>query len=77
MNCPECDSPSKVLDSRPKPNYKYRRRKCIICDHKFSTRVYEVDALINLKENYLALQDEVKRLRIADRLLRREKIGIL
>jgi hypothetical protein len=50
---------------------------CVVCAHKFSTREYEVDSLIKLKESYLALQDEVKRLKVTERLLTGKKIGVL
>jgi len=36
MNCPECDSDTKVIDSRTNGVVR-RRRQCKNCDYKFST----------------------------------------
>lgn len=33
MNCPECGSDTKVLDTR----FNWRRRQCLNCNHKFNT----------------------------------------
>ena len=41
MTCPVCGGDTIVLDSRPRPDTVHRRRKCLNCDHRFST--YEVD----------------------------------
>ena len=38
MKCPECDGPTKVIDSRKKPEYLYRRRLCRACGARFSTK---------------------------------------
>ena len=73
MNCPDCEAPTKVLDSRTKPKYKSRRRRCINCEKKFNTREYPNDALVRFKAEYLALQDEVKKLRVIDKILKVNK----
>ena len=73
MNCPDCAAPTKVLDSRTKVKYKSRRRRCINCENKFNTREYPNEALIKFKAEYLALQDEVKKLRVIDKILKVRK----
>jgi transcriptional repressor NrdR len=37
MNCPYCDGPSKVVDSRPIPDGIRRRRECLDCERRFTT----------------------------------------
>lgn len=37
MLCPECQSASRVIDSRNKPEYLYRRRECLECGERFTT----------------------------------------
>jgi len=37
MNCPYCDGPSKVVDSRPIPDGIRRRRECLDCGRRFTT----------------------------------------
>lgn len=37
MNCPYCDGPSKVVDSRPIPDGIRRRRECLDCARRFTT----------------------------------------
>src|SRR5687767_10856059 len=37
VRCPECDVVTKVVDSRSKPGYNYRRRQCS-CGTRFSTK---------------------------------------
>jgi transcriptional regulator NrdR family protein len=42
-SCPRCGSTNvSVVDSRPKENHIWRRRKCLECGEKYTT--YEVDA---------------------------------
>jgi transcriptional regulator NrdR family protein len=37
MRCPKCRESTQVLDSRPDKKSVNRRRKCIKCEHRFST----------------------------------------
>lgn len=37
MNCPYCEGPSKVVDSRPIPEGIRRRRECESCGRRFTT----------------------------------------
>ena len=37
MLCPDCNSNTKVIDSRSQPGFVYRRRKCKSCGMRFST----------------------------------------
>lgn len=55
MNCPDCGHPfSSVLNSRRNPTglSVYRRRECLDCGHRWSTREVEV------KEQKRALKKE-------------------
>jgi hypothetical protein len=36
MNCPVCGKPAEVIDSRPKPDGRYRRYQCFNM-HRFTT----------------------------------------
>lgn len=42
MNCPLCNGPTSVVDSRPDEESVHRRRKCLDCGHRFGT--IELDA---------------------------------
>ena len=75
MHCPDCKAPTKVLDTRAKPRFQLRRRVCINCDKRFNTREYAVEDLARLKAEYLTLQDEVKRLKVADKMVFMQKKG--
>lgn len=38
MTCPKCGSEQlHVVDSRPRPGYRYRRIECLACSKRFST----------------------------------------
>lgn len=37
MNCPLCNGPTSVVDSRPDEESVHRRRKCLDCGHRFGT----------------------------------------
>jgi len=37
MDCPYCNSPSRVIDSRPIPDGVRRRRVCKVCEKRFTT----------------------------------------
>lgn len=45
MKCPECGGKTTVSDSsfNPKTNEYSRRRKCLVCDHRFYTMEFEVE----------------------------------
>ena len=43
MRCPNCGKESRVTDTRRTRKYKYRRRKCLVCNKVFSTREYYVE----------------------------------
>lgn len=43
MECPECTSSTKVLDSRKYAGAVYRRRECKICHFIFWTEELEID----------------------------------
>tara|TARA_Y100001938_G_C8049412_1_gene410845 strand:- start:909 stop:1148 length:240 start_codon:yes stop_codon:yes gene_type:complete len=75
MHCPECEAPTKVIDTRTDKNFCRRRRVCVNCDKRFNTREYTIDDLTKLKAEYLLLQDEVKRLKVADKMLSFRKKG--
>lgn len=45
MNCPECNSPLVVLQTRQKPDCVFRRRKCSQCSFRLTTR----EAAVNVK----------------------------
>tara|TARA_E500000331_G_C17182952_1_gene681350 strand:- start:666 stop:905 length:240 start_codon:yes stop_codon:yes gene_type:complete len=70
ITCPDCKAPTKVLETRSKKNCQTRRRECVNCKTRFNTREYSLDDLIKLKEEYLSLQEEVKRLKLAHKMLR-------
>lgn len=48
MNCPYCDGPSKVVDSRPIPDGIRRRRECLECGRRFTTHERLVPAEIRV-----------------------------
>ena len=36
--CPQCGVPrARIVDTRPSPRGRRRRRKCIVCDHRWTT----------------------------------------
>ena len=41
MTCPICGGDTKVINSRDRVDYVYRRRKCVICGHLFTTEETE------------------------------------
>lgn len=63
MNCPACESETKVIDSRKKPGYIYRRRKCQ-CGTRFSTR----EVAFNIQTPTPA-QAEIQRLEELNKLI--------
>lgn len=44
MRCSKCDSKTKVIDSRKRKGYNYRRRKCLGCQREFVTHESEIDS---------------------------------
>jgi len=75
MRCPDCKALTKVLDTRAKSRFQLRRRVCVNCAKRFNTREYAVEDLARLKAEYLTLQDEVKRLKVADKMVFMRKKG--
>ena len=52
MDCPKCQSPStKVYDSRPMDNGQRRRRKCLACNHRFTTN----ETVVGKKKDYFVV----------------------
>ena len=43
MNCPKCGGKTAVTDGAKATDEIYRRRKCLVCDHRFFTIEYEVE----------------------------------
>lgn len=43
MRCPICAGDTRVIDSRPRPEGLRRRRSCVCCAHRFTTREYIVE----------------------------------
>ncbi len=41
MICPECGKNTEVMRSLTRPNFRWRRRLCKTCQHKFTT--YEIE----------------------------------
>lgn len=48
MKCPECRAPSHVIESKPKKEYRWRRRECCkaSCGRKFTTTETEEDGIM-------------------------------
>jgi transcriptional regulator NrdR family protein len=38
VRCPACGADSRVVDSRPKGPTVWRRRECVMCRRRFTTR---------------------------------------
>lgn len=38
MRCQQCGKETEVIDSRPSPTSIRRRRRCLSCDYRFTTR---------------------------------------
>lgn len=49
MTCPICGNETKVIDSRSQVDFIYRRRRCIACNHTFTTSETEDDIAKNIK----------------------------
>ena len=69
MKCPNCSSSNltvrktiyKEWDNETKP-YTYRRRLCISCGHRFTTREYTIPDLIAFgKQGYLEMIDDLEK----------------
>lgn len=54
MTCPECNGKSTVYDSahNTKANESYRKRKCLVCGHRFGTIEFEVELDENYQKNF-------------------------
>ena len=57
MECPICQSKTKVVNSRKTSRGTYRRRECVECLTRFST--YEI-AMVNSIDKYLLTRSSVK-----------------
>ena len=64
MNCPDCNTPTKVVDSRTRKNVRTRRRECVVCKDRFTTKEYNIEVLRAFKKQYLLLQQEVQQLKV-------------
>jgi len=49
MNCPLCNGPTGVVDSRPDEESVHRRRRCLDCGHRFGTIELDEDLLTKPK----------------------------
>lgn len=49
MTCPICGGETKVVDSRSELDCVYRRRRCLDCEYRFTTREIEDDLLKRLE----------------------------
>lgn len=66
MSCGKCGADTRVLETRTRINCQVRRRECVDCGKRFNTREYDMDYLLGLKEEYSALRNEVRRLRLSN-----------
>lgn len=56
MQCPKCGSNiTSCIDSRPKENGVYRRRKCLDCGYRYSSWEIKEEELKQLREAFKAL----------------------
>ena len=56
MFCPQCNSSQdSVIDTRPREHYVYRRRKCITCNHRFTTIEIKTNCI---KDKEISLLDQ-------------------
>lgn len=55
MNCIECGAGTKVIDSRYKEKTVERRRECLRCGYRFSTREVDRDVMRELRKLKKAL----------------------
>ena len=56
MNCPKCKGKSVVTEVDKYSDYTRRRKKCIVCDYRYTT--YET--MLKSKEQLTALERRVK-----------------
>lgn len=58
MDCPFCGAGDqhKVVESRPKQSHVHRRRQCLVCKHRFSTRetVSDISEAVAFKRGHRA-----------------------
>lgn len=65
MDCEKCGQPSIVKDSRPtRAIYARlavrRRRRCTVCEHRFTTFELSLDSIESMRDPPLALPERVK-----------------
>lgn len=67
MRCPECDGVTKVVDSRKRPGFIYRRRRCE-CGVRFSTKETAFNVVLPPETEIARLEElnELIRSQIAD-----------
>lgn len=76
MHCPKCKEKTKVTDSREMTNKNgvRRRRKCLVCDHRFTT-YEEFESSVNIEE-LKTLREKLRRallnLAIVEDVLKKE-----
>jgi len=57
--CSKCGGKSRVLSTRTNPARVYRRRSCLLCEHRWTTleiRLSEYEGLINDKRYLLQIR---------------------
>jgi transcriptional repressor NrdR len=50
MTCPVCGGQTRITDSRAQPDVVRRRRECLECGYRFTTKELEVDVLERLTD---------------------------
>lgn len=68
MKCKKCGARTLTKLTTHVQTYKYRRRECVECGHRFSTREYSVDEINELgkekcDERLEEAQEEIRKLR--------------
>lgn len=66
MICLKCGcEDSRVINSREKEEYTYRRRECVYCGNRFTTAEIHIEEYERLKSNREKLQCSIERLNCA------------
>ena len=68
MKCKKCDGKTSTKLTTYVQSYKYRRRECVECGYRFSTREYSVDEINELgkekcDERLEQANEEIRKLR--------------
>lgn len=56
MTCPHCGGETIVIDSRSQEDSVYRRRKCLVCEKRFSTTEIDIEMYQKITKNMEALK---------------------